>query len=96
MRIDTTFLLLIAILAIAVAVAITTEFRLAGRVGWTLSTVVAYAAFFANLGLSVVGFRTPQRRWWIANAVASVAAMVLIGAPTVPGALWTLGRIWWS
>ena len=40
-----------------------------------------------------LGFRTPERGWWIANVVLSILTATYLGAPTLPSALWTVGRV---
>ena len=82
-----------AIVLISVVVTVVTEFRIAGYGGLSLSVVVAYAAFFVSIACSGLGFRTPEWRWWVANFALSILAMTMIGAPTIPSALWTLGRV---
>jgi|GEM_PF-6832930 len=57
---------------------------------------LAWAAFAMNLGVSALGLPTPERRWWIANAILSVLAMFLIGASTVPTAIVALVRLFWN
>jgi hypothetical protein len=89
----TTRSLVWAIVFISVVVTVVTEFRIAGHGSQWLSVVTAYAAFFLNIACSAVGFRTPQRMWWIANVGIGVLTMTVIGAPTIPSALWTVGRV---
>jgi hypothetical protein len=91
--VTTTWSLVWAIVLISVVVTVVTEFRIAGHGSQWLSVVTAYAAFFLNIACSGLGFRTPQRMWWIANVGLSVLTMSFIGAPTVPSALWTAGRV---
>ncbi|EFI51972.1 hypothetical protein [Afipia sp. 1NLS2] len=81
------------VVLVSIAVTIVTELRIAGHGSLWLSTVMAYAAFFLNIACSGLGFRTPQQMWWIANVGVSVLTMSFIGAPTVPSALWTVGRV---
>lgn len=82
-----------AVILASVIVTAVTELRIAGYGGTTLSAVVAYAAFFINIACSGLGFQTPERGWWIANCALSILAITMIGSPTVPNALWTLGRV---
>lgn len=89
----TTGQLVWAVVFISVAVTVVTEFRVAGHGSLWLSAVTAYAAFFLNIACSGFGLRTPERIWWIANAALSILTMTVIGAPTVPSALWTVGRV---
>lgn len=81
------------VVLVSIAVTIVTELRVAGQGSLWLSAVMAYAAFFLNIACSGLGFRTPERIWWIANVALSVLTMSFIGAPTVPSALWTAGRV---
>lgn len=89
----TTSQLIWAVVFISIAVTVVTELRIAGHVGLWLSAVMAYATFFLNIACSGLGFRTPERMWWLGNVGVSVATMSLIGAPTIPSALWTAGRV---
>jgi hypothetical protein len=89
----TTSTLVWAVILISIVVTIVTEFRVAGHGSLWVSAVTAYAAFFLNIACSGLGFRTPQRMWWIVNVGLSVLTMSFIGAPTVPSALWTAGRV---
>lgn len=89
----TTRSLLWAVVLVSVVVTIVTELRIAGHGSVTLSAIVAYAAFFVNIACSGLGFRTPQWRWWVANFALSILTMSMIGAPTIPSALWTAGRV---
>lgn len=89
----TTSMLVWMVIVISVVVTIVTELRVAGHGSLLVSAVTAYAAFFLNIACSGFGFRTPQRMWWIANVGLSVLTMSFIGAPTVPSALWTAGRV---
>jgi hypothetical protein len=89
----TTRSLVWAVVFISIAVTIVTELRVAGYGSLWVSAVTAYAGFFLNIACSGFGFRTPQRMWWIANVGLSVLTMSFIGAPTVPSALWTAGRV---
>lgn len=82
-----------AVIFISIAVTIVTELRIVGRGSLVMSAVMAYAAFFLNIACSGLGFRTPERTWWIANVAISILTMTVIGAPTVPSALWTAGRV---
>ena len=82
-----------AVILISIAVTIVTELRVAGHGSLLVSAVTAYAAFFLNIACSGFGFRTPQRMWWVAKVGVSVLTMSFIGAPTVPSALWTAGRV---
>jgi hypothetical protein len=89
----TTSMLVWAVVFISVVVTIVTELRVAGHGNPWFSAVMAYAAFFLNIACSGLGFRTPQRMWWIANVGLSVLTMSMIGSPTIPSALWTAGRV---
>ena len=89
----TTLQLVWAVILISIAVTVVTELRIAGRGSLMVSAVMAYAAFFLNIACSGFGFRTPERPWWIANVAISILTMTVIGAPTVPSALWTAGRV---
>jgi len=89
----TTSTLVWIVVLISIVVTIVTELRVAGHGSLLVSAVTAYAAFFLNIACSGFGFRTPQRMWWIANVGVSVLTMSFIGAPTVPSALWTAGRV---
>lgn len=89
----TTSKLIWAVVLISIAVTVVTELRIAGHGSFWVSAVAAYAAFFLNIACSGLGFRTPERMWWLANVGVSVATMSLIGAPTIPSALWTAGRV---
>jgi hypothetical protein len=89
----TTRSLVWTVVLVSVLVTAVTELRIAGYGGTSLSVVVAYAAFFVNVACSGLGFRTPQWGWWIANLVLSILAITAIGAPTLPSALWTIGRV---
>lgn len=91
--IATTPQLVWAVILISVVVTVVTEFRIAGRGEAWLSIIVAYAAFFLNIACSGLGLQTSQRMWWIANVALSVLTMSFIGAPTIPSALWTVGRV---
>jgi hypothetical protein len=82
-----------AVILISIAVTIVTELRVAGRGSLMVSAVMAYAAFFLNIACSGLGFRTPERAWWIGNVAISILTMTVIGAPTIPSALWTAGRV---
>jgi hypothetical protein len=88
-----TSMLVWAVILISIVVTVVTEFRVAGHGSLLVSAVTAYAAFFLNIACSGFGFRTPQRMWWMANVGVSVLTMSFIGAPTVPSALWTVGRV---
>lgn len=89
----TTRSLVWAVVLISIVVTAVTEMRIAGHGSVTLSAIVAYAAFFVNIAGSGLGFRTPQWRWWVANFALSILTMSMIGAPTIPSALWTAGRV---
>lgn len=82
-----------AVVLVSVVVTIITELRIAGYGNVSISAVVAYAAFFVNIAGSGLGFRTPEWRWWVANFALSILTMSMIGAPTIPSALWTAGRV---
>jgi hypothetical protein len=88
-----TSMLVWAVILISIVVTVVTELRVAGHGSLLVSAVTAYAAFFLNIACSGFGFRTPQRMWWMANVGVSVLTMSFIGAPTVPSALWTVGRV---
>lgn len=81
-----------AVIIVSVLVTGVTELRIAGYGHPWLSVWMAYAAFFVNIACSGLGFSTPERSWWIANAIMSVLAITYIGSPTVPSACWTFGR----
>lgn len=89
----TTSKLIWAVVFISIAVTVVTELRIAGHASLWISAVAAYAAFFLNIACSGFGFRTPERMWWLGNVGVSVVTMSLIGAPTIPSALWTAGRV---
>ena len=89
----TTSQLIWAVVFISVAVTLVTELRIAGHGSLLVSAVMAYAAFFLNIACSGLGFRTPERMWWLGNVGVSVLTMSFIGAPTIPSALWTAGRV---
>lgn len=93
MRAITTRSLVWTVVLISVVVTAVTEFRIAGHGSVSLSAIVAYAAFFVNIACSGLGFRTPAWRWWVANFALSILTMTMIGAPTIPSALWTAGRV---
>ena len=94
MRAITTRSLVWTVVLISVVVTIVTELRIAGYgVGTSMSAIVAYAAFFVNIACSGLGFRTAEWRWWVANFALSILTMTMIGAPTIPSALWTAGRV---
>lgn len=93
MRAVTTRSLVSTVVLISVAVTVVTELRIAGYGGTSISALVAYAAFFVSIACSGLGFRLPEWRWWVANFVVSILTMTVIGAPTIPSALWTLGRV---
>lgn len=94
MRAIATRSLVRTVVLISVVVTIVTELRIAGYgVGTSMSAIVAYAAFFVNIACSGLGFRTPEWRWWVANFALSILTMTMIGAPTIPSALWTAGRV---
>lgn len=82
-----------AVVLISILVTAVTELRIAGYGGASLSVVVGYTAFFINIACSGLGFQTPERMWWVANCALSILAISMIGSPTVPSALWTLGRV---
>ncbi|QUS40063.1 hypothetical protein RPMA_15415 [Tardiphaga alba] len=82
----------LVILASVIVTAVT-EMRIAGMGSVALSAGVAYAGFFANVACSGLGFSTPERGWWIANVAIGIATMTFLGAPTIPSALWTAGRV---
>lgn len=92
-KIVTTSNLIWAVVLISIAVTAVTELRIAGYGSFWISAVAAYAAFFLNIACSGFGFRTPERMWWLGNVGVNVATMSLIGAPTIPSALWTAGRV---
>lgn len=81
------------VIFISVVVTTVTELRIAGHGGVLRSAIVAYAAFFTNIAISVIGFRTPERIWWIGNIALSILTMTFIGSPTLPSAMWTVGRV---
>jgi hypothetical protein len=81
-----------AVIVVSVLVTAVTEVRIAGYGHPWLSVWTAYAAFIVNIACSGLGFSTPERPWWIVNAVLSVLAMTFIGSPTIPSACWTVGR----
>ena len=81
-----------AVIFVSILVTAVTELRIAGYGHPWLSIWMAYAAFFVNIACSGLGFSTPERPWWIANAIVSVLAITYIGSPTIPSALWTFGR----
>lgn len=89
----TTRSLVWTVVLVSIAVTVVTELRIAGHGGVLLSAIAAYAAFFINIACSGLGFRTPERPWWIGNVGLSVLTMTLIGSPTIPSALWTAGRV---
>lgn len=89
----TTSQLVWAIILISIVVTVVTELRIAGRGDAWLSIIVAYAAFFLNIACSALGLQTPQRIWWAGNLFVGVLTMTFIGAPTIPSALWTAGRV---
>ncbi|MBN9598960.1 MAG: hypothetical protein J0G28_04700 [Afipia sp.] len=93
MRSFTSRSLVWTVILVSVALQIVTELRIAGHVGVFPSAVMAYAAFFINIACSGLGFRTPERPWWIGNVVLSIVTLTMIGAPTIPNALWLAGRI---
>jgi hypothetical protein len=82
-----------AVIVVSILVTGITELRIAGHGHPWLSVWIAYAAFFVNIACSGLGFSTPERPWWIANAVLSVLAITYIGSPTIPSACWTFGRV---
>lgn len=82
-----------AVIVVSILVTAVTELRIAGYGHPWLSVWMAYAAFFVNIGCCGLGFSTPERPWWIANATLSVLAITFIGSPTIPSACWTLGRV---
>ncbi|RED21050.1 hypothetical protein BJ123_1591 [Rhodopseudomonas thermotolerans] len=57
---------------------------------------VPWMALALNLGVSAIGLATPERGWWIANAILSTLAMLLIGASTIPSAIIGLVRLFWN
>ncbi len=81
-----------AVIVVSILVTAVTELRIAGHGHPWLSIWMAYAAFFVSIACSGLGFSTPERPWWIANAILSVLAMTYIGSPTIPSACWTFGR----
>jgi hypothetical protein len=85
--------LVLAVVVVSIVVTAVTELRIAGIGGVLLSAVVAYAGFGANIVISALGFRTPERGWWIANVALSILTATFLGAPTLPSALWTAGRV---
>lgn len=85
--------LVLAVVVVSIVVTVVTELRIAGFGSVLLSAFVAYAAFAANIVISALGFRTPERGWWIANVVLSILTATYLGAPTLPSALWTVGRV---
>lgn len=89
----TTRSLVWTVILVSVVLQIVTELRIMGYVGTFTSAVAAYAAFFINIACSGLGFRTPQRPWWIGNVLLSVVTLTMIGAPTIPNALWLAGRV---
>lgn len=93
MRALTTRSLVWTVVLISVVVTVVTEFRIAGYGGTSISAIVAYAAFFVNIACSGLGFRTAEWKWWAGNFGLSILTMSIIGAPTIPSALWTLGRV---
>ena len=93
MRNPTTSTLVWIVLVASAVVTGVTELRIAGHGSASTSVWVAYAGFVVTIAASGFGFQTPQRPWWIANAVLSVVTMTFLGAPTVPSALWTAGRV---
>lgn len=93
MRAFATHSLVWTVVLVSVVVTVVTEMRIAGHGSVSLSAVVAYAAFFVNIACSGLGFRTPEWRWWAANFALSILTMSMIGAPTIPSALWTAGRV---
>ena len=93
MRGFTTQSLVWTVILASVVVTVVTEFRIAGRGTVSTSAMVAYAAFFVNIACSGLGFRTPQWKWWAGNFGLSILTMSMIGAPTIPSALWTAGRV---
>lgn len=93
MRGFTTRSLVWTVIFVSVVVTAVTELRIAGRGTVSLSAMVAYAAFFVNIACSGLGFRTPEWKWWAANFGLSILTMSMIGAPTLPSALWTAGRV---
>ncbi|MGB3864363.1 MAG: hypothetical protein WBA29_01865 [Xanthobacteraceae bacterium] len=93
MRPFTTRPLVLWVIFISVVVTAITELRIAGHGGVMRSAIVAYAAFFTNIAISAIGFRTPERIWWIANIALSILTMTFIGSPTLPSAAWTVGRV---
>jgi hypothetical protein len=82
-----------AVIVVSILVTVVTELRIAGHGHPWLSIWMAYAAFFVNIACSGLGFSTPERPWWIANAALGVLAMTFIGSPTIPSACWTFGRV---
>lgn len=80
------------VIVVSILVTVVTELRIAGHGHPWLSIWMAYAALFVNIACSGLGFSTPERPWWIANAVLSVLALTYIGSPTLPSACWTFGR----
>jgi hypothetical protein len=93
MRAFSTRPLIWIVILVSVVVTAVTELRIAGRGGVGLSAIVAYAAFFVNIACSGLGFRTPEWKWWAGNFGLSILTMSMIGAPTIPSALWTAGRV---
>jgi len=92
MRSLKTPLLVCVVIIVSILVTGVTEMRIAGYGHPWLSVWMAYAAFFVNIACSGLGFSTPERPWWIANAIMSVLAITYIGSPTIPSACWTFGR----
>ncbi len=93
MRTFATRSLIWIVILVSIAVTAVTELRIAGHGSMLLSAIMAYAAFFINIACSGLGFRTPERRWWIGNVGLSILTLTMIGAPTIPSALWTAGRV---
>lgn len=88
-----TAILVWAVIVASIVVTGVTELRISGYGHPWLSVWMAYAAFFVNIACSGLGFSTPERPWWIANAALSVLALTFIGSPTIPSACWTFGRV---
>jgi hypothetical protein len=84
---------LAAIVVLAASVVALNELRFAGLLSLTVTAVAAWSAFFINLALAMFGaIGTSYKPLWIAYVVVSLAAMILIGAPTPLNAIWIVLR----